>query len=110
MRPNRLLFWTDSKGYLRLRSWYAAYLTFKTLLTSRFYFNVIPHGEQQTVFDKITESPDVLAEKLVYRTVTSNSVGLKMSGYKSTIVSGFWAEKECALAATVVELKKEVAR
>lgn len=59
-----------------------------------------------TVFDRITASPEVLAEKLVYRTGTSNSVGLKMFCYKSTIVSGFWVEKTEAIAATVARLKE----
>ena len=60
--------------------------------------------QEMTLFDRITVSPEVLAEKLVYRTGTSNSVGLKMFCYKSTIVSGFWEEKAEAIAATVARL------
>ena len=70
------------------------------------FFNKIDGKSKQTIFDRIAASPEVLAEKLVYRTGTSNSAGLKMFGYRSTIVSGFWVEKVGAIAATVAKLKE----
>ena len=103
MRPNRLLFWTDSKGYLRLRSFYAVYLTFKTLLTGRFYFNVIPHGEQQTVFDQITESPETLVRYLVYGDIL---LPQKEVIFKSTLFKTYWRTKAEAIAATLAILKE----
>ncbi len=109
MRPNRLLFWTDSKGYLRLRSFYAVYLTLKTLLTSRFYFNVIPHEEQQTVFDQITASPEVLAPNFVFlKAVFVTNINPKQQ-WISTLTGEVYPTKEQAYAATLEKLK-EVAK
>jgi hypothetical protein len=47
MKPNKLLFKIDQTGYVRLRSWYAAWLAFKSLLTCRFYFDILQNEEQQ---------------------------------------------------------------
>lgn len=53
--------------------------------------------ESSSVFDRITESPEVLAEKLVYCDVY----------YKSTIIPGeSWEYEQEAIAATVAKLKE----
>lgn len=53
-----------------------------------------------TVFQKITASPEVLAEKFIY--VQYTHYGTKY--YMSTIVDGEWYNKEEAFAATVAKL------
>ena len=63
-----------------------------------------------TVFDRITASPEVLAEKLLYCTENTEIVGGLMYRYKcyvSTIIPGVYFEKESeAIAATVAKLKE----
>lgn len=56
--------------------------------------------EAQTVFDRITQSPDVLAEKLVYHGVTSWDEDF----YVSTICAGVYKTRAEAFAATVEKL------
>lgn len=54
---------------------------------------------KQTVFDRITQSPEVLAEKLVYYLRYGNC-------YASSIISDVFKSKEEAIAATVAKLKE----
>lgn len=55
--------------------------------------------KKQTVFDRITESPEVLAEKLVLE--------MPMSGwYRSIILDRVYRTKSEAIAATVEKLKE----
>lgn len=73
-----------------------------------------------TVFDKITESVETLAEKLVYEHVvinniqindsySSNTDGSCIKMWKSALLSTkVFDDKEKAIAATLEELKKEV--
>ena len=62
-----------------------------------------------TVFDKITESAETLAEKLV-TTTSITTYGGKFRhqlAWCSLIVEGFWYTRDEALIATIEELKKE---
>lgn len=52
-----------------------------------------------TVFDRITTSPEVLAEKLVYYLRYGNC-------YASSIISDVFKSREEAIAATVAKLKE----
>ena len=56
----------------------------------------------QTVFDRITASPDVLAEKFVYHGVTSWDDDF----YASTICDETFETRAEAIAATVAKLKE----
>lgn len=74
------------------------------------------HFAELTVFDKITESPEVLVEKLVYCLDSSSfrvidSAGRLLAyeneGWASTILPGsFWTEYEEAFSATLEKLKE----
>lgn len=56
-----------------------------------------------TIFDRITASPEVLAEKLVFITVTAWGETV----YMSTIIrDGMFKTREEAIAATVARLKE----
>ena len=57
---------------------------------------------QNTVFDRITQSPEVLAEKLVYHGVTSWDDEF----YASTICDEIYKTRAEAIAATVAKLKE----
>lgn len=59
------------------------------------------------VFDIITESVGTLARNFVYEAVTCDGDGHVLSGYRSTIIRGFWLSKEEAITAVTKELKKE---
>lgn len=59
-----------------------------------------------TVFDKITESVETLAEKLVYMRVVSWDD--EINWYSLALRSHCFRTKEEAIAATIEELKKEV--
>ena len=59
-----------------------------------------------TVFDRITSSPEVLAPKFVHEATTCDGDGHVLSGYKSTIIAGFWLVEPEAIAATVAKLKE----
>lgn len=70
-------------------------------------------GESQpkpTLFDRITASPEVLAEKLVYCNVTvkehPDRVELTKGWYSTIIRNKVWSNKEEAIAATVEKLKE----
>jgi len=76
MKPNRLLYKTDKKGYLRLRSWYAAWLAFKTFLTCRFYFDVLPHEEQQEDAEEKQTSSATTVRLCVCTDCVNNRAGL----------------------------------
>ena len=56
-----------------------------------------------TVFDRITQSPETLAEKLVCHGVTS----WDEEYYWSTVCNGTFKTKAKAIAATVARLKEE---
>lgn len=55
--------------------------------------------QKQTLFDRITQSPETLAEKLVYYLRYGNC-------YASSIISDVFKSKEEAFAATVEKLKE----
>ena len=57
---------------------------------------------EKTVFDQITQSPEVLAEKLVYHGVTSWDDEF----YASTICNEIYKTRAEAIAATVAMLKE----
>jgi hypothetical protein len=59
-----------------------------------------------TVFDRITASPEVLAEKLVYRTIEIAVNRVTYSCWKSTITEEAYRTKAEAIAATVAKLKE----
>ena len=59
--------------------------------------------EYATVFDKIKQSPEVMADKFIY--VQYTHYGTKY--YMSTIVDGEWYNKEEAFAATLAKLEEE---
>lgn len=73
--------------------------------------------EPETVFDRITQSPEVLAEKLVYvikqlftisGTSRENPGGYEVkTKWFSTIVDGDFDSEAEAIAATVAKLKEE---
>ena len=58
--------------------------------------------ELPTVFDQVTQSPEVLAPNFVYHIDYGEAGG----GYVSTIVRGLWHTEAEAIAATVVRLKE----
>lgn len=60
----------------------------------------------QTFFDRITQSPEVLAPKFIYESTTCDGDGYVLSGYRSTITAGFWLAKSEAIAATLARLKE----
>ena len=60
----------------------------------------------KTVFNRITSSPEVLAEKLVYRTIEIAVNRVTYSCWKSTITDESYRTKEEAIAATVAKLKE----
>jgi hypothetical protein len=57
---------------------------------------------KQTLFERITQSPEVLAEKLVYHGITSWDDDF----YASTICDEIYNTKAEAIAATVAKLKE----
>ena len=66
-----------------------------------------PQGK--TLFDRITASPEVLAEKLVFQFIGYDGSGLFHGYWKSTITDWDYNTKSEAIAATVAKLK-EVAK
>jgi hypothetical protein len=64
---------------------------------------------EPTLFVRLTSSPEVLAEKLVYQFVAYDSHGLFVSCWKSTITEESYRTKTEAFDATVDKLK-EVAK
>lgn len=64
---------------------------------------------EQSVFDHITESPKVLAEKLVYQFIAYDRDGLFVSHWRSTLTGDKeYLSKPEAVAATIKELEKEL--
>ena len=63
-----------------------------------------------TLFDRITSSPEMLAEKLVYCNVTVKEQPDRVEltkGWYSTIIRGkVWSNESEAIAATVAKLKE----
>jgi hypothetical protein len=62
--------------------------------------------EPPTVFQRITASPEVLTEKLVYRTIKIAVNRVTYSCWKSTITEEAYRTKAEAIAATVARLKE----
>jgi hypothetical protein len=60
----------------------------------------------QTLFLRITTSPEVLADKLVYKTLCVAVNRVTYSCWKSTITEEAYRTKEEAIAATVAKLKE----
>jgi hypothetical protein len=60
----------------------------------------------KTLFARITASPEVLAEKLVYRTIEIAVNRVTYSCWKSTITEEAYRTKAEAIAATVERLKE----
>ena len=62
-----------------------------------------------TVFEKITESVETLAERLVYQFIAYDSHGLFVSCWRSTLTGDIeYSTRAEAWIATIEELKKEV--
>lgn len=61
---------------------------------------------EPTIFDRITASPKVLAEKLVYQFIGYDGNGLFHGYWKSTITDEDYTTKEEAIAATVARLEE----
>ena len=70
------------------------------------YADLAERFPEQTVFDRITTSPEVLAEKLVYRTIEIAVNRVIYSCWKSTITEEAYRTKAEAIAATVAKLKE----
>lgn len=64
------------------------------------------HENKQTVFHRITASPEVLAEKLVFWMSLHHSDGSVEWVAVSTIAEGKWKTKAEAIAATVAKLNE----
>ena len=62
----------------------------------------------QTLFDRITASPEVLAERLVLSFPFVDCEGQVIIAWYSTVKNGRWFTKKEAVAATVAKLKEEV--
>ena len=63
---------------------------------------------EYTVFNRLTSSPEVLAEKLVYHIYLTDCLQRKRSYWRSTFFPcNKFLTKEKAIAATVEELNKE---
>lgn len=60
-----------------------------------------------SVFARITASPEALAEKLVYKTLCVGVNRVTYSCWKSTITEESYRTKEEAIAATVARLKEQ---
>ena len=71
-------------------------------LSCESFSNTINDRNSQTVFDRITASPEVLAEKLVYIWVSS----WEDEFYCSTVCDGLFETKDEAIAATLERLKE----
>ncbi len=61
---------------------------------------------QQTVFDKITASPETLAEKFVFAITYGCSVGAVKYWYSTLEVGTYFSKKEEAIAATLERLNE----
>lgn len=60
-----------------------------------------------TVFEQITQSPETLAEKLVYEELITEEDDGYVYRWRSTILpNDFWYSEEKAIAATMVKLKE----
>lgn len=59
-----------------------------------------------TLFDRIAQSPEALAEKLVIMVAYFHRRSEVKWFWRSTIAEGKWGTKEAAIAATVVKLKE----
>lgn len=71
------------------------------------YFAKVTDFPEQTVFDKITASPEVLAEKLVY-SEWIETFGRSLLVYRSTILGSKHFESYTeAITATVAKLKEQ---
>jgi hypothetical protein len=82
-------------------SWFAAKAIKKTCVAE------IAKNAKQTVFDQITTSPEVLAEKMVFRALCVDVNRVTYSCWKSTITEEAYRTKPEAIAATVAKLKEQ---
>lgn len=65
--------------------------------------------QPQSIFDRITASPEALAPKLVYSVIAEDiCLGAKTRYYYSTITGQRYDEETKAIEATLAELKKKV--
>ena len=63
--------------------------------------------QRNTVFDRITASPEVLAEKLVYHIILTDCMNRNRGYWRSTFFPcNKYLTKEKAIAATVAKLKE----
>lgn len=76
------------------------------------YFAKVADFPEQSLFDRITQSPEVLAPKFVYNKVYMECEGdlsYWVSSYFSTIIPGkSWEYEAEAIAATLAKLKEVV--
>ena len=81
------------------------FCTVRKLSTKDGLFVTCHHYLPKTVFHRITASPEVLAEKLVYSFACYDRMGVY---WRSTIVKDDvdWSTKEEAIAATLAKLKE----
>lgn len=81
---------------------------FHHCMECRYSWAIGASQQKPTVFDRITESVETLAEKLVYKKIHSLPYDQVSIIWRSTLISHkeFYSESE-AIAATVEELKKE---
>jgi hypothetical protein len=63
-----------------------------------------------SAFARITESPDALADKLVYKTLVVGNNRVTYSCWRSTITEESYRTKKEAIAATLVELERVTER
>ena len=61
---------------------------------------------KQTLFDRITQSPETLADKLVYSLTYGCSVGAVKHWYSTLELGTYFSKREEALAATIEKLKE----
>ena len=75
---------------------------FHHCMNCRYSWGIGAKQLKQTVFEAITESPEVLAPSFVYHIDYGEAGG----GYVSTILNGLWHTEAEAIAATVKKLKE----
>jgi hypothetical protein len=81
-------------------SWFAPKTT-KTVVLLDHAWRLVEE-KKPTVFDRITASPEVLAEKMVYAVIEKG-----LLCFRATLIAGvLFATREDAIAATVAKLKE----
>lgn len=70
-------------------------------------FDTVNGKSKQTLFDRITASPEVLAPNFVVEVITEYLTAKFVTGRRSTIIPGkTWEHEAEAIAATVARLKE----